>query len=194
MWVRRSAIRPVAPWARVDERAAAAVASIVAAEDHDEARGELDAAFQRLERDQPAVAAWVAESLGKPLDETALALGYFLAVGVWLGFERSYGDRVKLVELQELEATAELLELDEELRRRDPAEAVDSDEVVAMEQPHLMAFVNTHVEGILGLHAEEVDVDDVHAVFRMVLVLVLALSYAVRPPEGVRLPGAEALA
>lgn len=178
----------------MDERAASAVAGIVSAEDHDEARGELDSAFERLERAQPAVAAWVAESLGRPLDETALALGYFLSVGVWLGFERCYGERVRPIELQEIEATAELLALDEELRRRDPAEAVDSDDVVAMEQPHLMAFVNTHVEGVLSLHADEVDVDDVHTVFRMVLVLVLSFSYAVRPPEGVRLPGVEALA
>ena len=67
----------------------------------------------------------------------------------------------------------------------DPAEVVDSDDVVAMEQPHLLHFVHEHVDAALEAHADEVDVDDVHAIYRVVLVEILALSYAVKPPKNV---------
>jgi hypothetical protein len=69
---------------------------------------------------------------------------------------------------------------------------------MAIEQPGILAFVNEHVEAALepgdghgnapgeGREAREVDVDDVHAVYRSVLVLTLALSHAVSPATGVR--------
>ena len=43
-------------------------------------------------------------------------------------------------------------------------------------------------------HAEEIDVDDVHTVYRVVLVEILALSYAVRRPEGYPVAKTELLA
>lgn len=85
----------------------------------------------------------------------------------------------------------ESLKLDEQIRLSDPAEAVDSDDVVAMEQPHMLAFVHEHLDAALEANASEVDVDDVHAIYRVVLVEVLALSYAVRPPANVSLPSTE---
>ena len=154
------------------------------AEDDDEARAQLDDAFERFERTQPTLAAYVAEALSRPLDETALALGYFLALAVWLGFERSHGERVSEVKAEEIEATEQLLALDEQLRRADPAEALDSDDVIAMEQPHLLNFVHEHVTATLDAHADDIDVDDVHAVYRVILVQILALSYAVQLPTG----------
>jgi hypothetical protein len=94
----------------------------------------------------------------------------------------------------ELTATEELLTLDEELRRADPAEALDSDDVIAMEQPYLLAFVHEHVDATLEAHADEVDVDDVHVVYRSVLVEILALSYAVQRPSGYPVAKTELLA
>ncbi|MBN1609395.1 MAG: hypothetical protein JW940_22380 [Polyangiaceae bacterium] len=183
MWVRRSAIRPVPPYARVPEHAMDQVRGGLA-EDDEEARAQLDQAFERFERRQPVLAAHVAHALGSPLDETALALGYFLALAVWLGFERAHGDRVTEIETEEIEATEELLTLDEQLRRADPADALDSDDVIAMEQPHLLNFVHEHVTATLDAHADDIDVDDVHAVYRVILVQILALSYAVQLPTG----------
>jgi hypothetical protein len=164
------------------------------ADDDDTAREQLDEAFERFEKNQPTLANVIAETLGKPLDETALALGYFLALAVWLAFEQVHGDHLDEIQEQELTATEELLTLDEELRRNDPAEPLDSDDVIAMEQPHLLEFVHEHVNATLEAHADEVDVDDVHTVYRVVLVEILALSYAVRRPSGYPVAKTELLA
>jgi len=164
------------------------------AEDDDEARAQLDDAFERFERTQPTLAAYVAEALSRPLDETALALGYFLALAVWLGFEQAQREHIDEVGEDELSATEELLSLDEQLRRADAAEALDSDDVVAMEQPHLLEFVHEHIDATLEAHADEIDVDDVHTVYRLVLIEVLALSYAVQRPAGYPVAKSELLA
>jgi hypothetical protein len=161
------------------------------AEEDEIARDKLDQAFARFEATQPAVAERVATALGRPLDETALALGYFLTLAVWLAFERNFEGRLDEVPCDELTAAEQALTLDEELRRVDPAEAVDSDDVVAMEQPDVLAFVHEHLDNALEAHAGDVDVDDVHAIYRVVLIEVLALSYAVRPPEHYDLPKRE---
>ena len=94
----------------------------------------------------------------------------------------------------QIRATGELLSLDEELRRTDPAESLDTDDVVAMEQPHILSFVHEHIDATLEAHAEQIDVDDVHSVYRVVLVEILALSYAVRRPEGYPVAKTELLA
>lgn len=163
-------------------------------EDDETAREQLDEAFERFERSQPALAARIAEVLGKPLDDTALALGYFLALAIWLAFEDAHGEHLNEIGQDELDATGELLSLDEDLRRTDPAEALDSDDVISMEQPHLLDFVHEHVDATLDAHADEVDVDDVHQVYRVVLIEILALSYAVQRPSGYPVAKTELLA
>ncbi|MBN2193496.1 MAG: hypothetical protein JW751_11835 [Polyangiaceae bacterium] len=193
MWVRRSAIRPVPGYARIPSRALDSVRDGLA-EDDDEAREQLDAGFERFEQAQPILAARVGDTLARPLDDTALALGYFLSLAIWLAFDAALGDRVAPVTEQEIDATDELLHLDEELRRADPVEPLDSDDVVAMEQPHLLAFVHEHMNATLEVHAEAIDVDDVHAVYRLVLVEILALSYAVKRPAGYPVAKTELLA
>ena len=85
----------------------------------------------------------------------------------------------------------ESLQLDEQIRLSDPAEAVDSDDVVAMEQPDILAFVHEHLDAALEANAGEVDVSDVHSVYRVVLVEVLALSYAVKAPSNWAMPTVE---
>jgi hypothetical protein len=193
MWVRRAAIRPVPPYAQVPSHAIDAVRQGLA-DDDERARAQLDQAFERFERTQPVLAAHVAEHLARPLDETALALGYFVTLAVWLSFEAAFGTHLEPVSEDALRATAESLELDEELRRSDPAEALDTDDVVAMEQPHLVGFVHEHIDATLEAHAESIDVDDVHATYRLVLLEVLALSYSVERPSGYPVAKTELLA
>ncbi len=187
MWVRRAAIRPVPTFAQVPLRALAAVEAELG-EDDELARVRLDEAFARFERTQPALAERVAKTLNGPLDETALALGYFLTLAIWLAFDRVF--RAELGEVTEtaLGGVEEALQLDEQIRLSDPAEAVDSDDVVAMEQPDVLSFVHEHVDAALEANAEEVDVDDVHAIYHVVLLEVLALSYAVRAPSNWLMP------
>lgn len=181
MWVRRAAIRPVPPFAQVPARALAAVEDELG-EDDERARARLDEAFTRFERTQPALADRISKALNGPLDETALALGYFLTLAIWLAFDRTFGAEIAEVSATALSGVEEGLQLDEQIRLSDPAEAVDSDDVVAMEQPDVLAFVHEHVDAALEVNAEEVDVDDVHAIYQVVLIEVLALSYSVKAP------------
>lgn len=183
VWVRGTAIRPVPAYARVPETCLDAVRQSLA-EDDDQARARLDEAFERFETQQPTLASFIGEALSEPLDDTALALGYFLALAVWLGFERAHGSDMDEVSLDGIRATEELLTLDEQLRRKDPAEALDTDDVIGMEQPQLLDFVHEHIDATLEAHAEEIDVDDVHRIYRLILIEVLALSYAVKQPAG----------
>lgn len=160
-------------------------------DDEELARERLDGAFSRFEHTQPVLAEKVAQALSRPLDETALALGYFLTLSVWLAFERNFERRLTEITQDQLEAAEQSLDLDEELRRLDPAEAVETDDVIAMEQPDVIAFVQEHLDTALGAHGGLVDVDDVDVIYRVVLIEILALSYAVRAPEHYVLPKTE---
>lgn len=183
MWVRRAAIRPVPSYAQVPARVLASIEDQLA-EDDDDSRKHLDEAFTRFEQTQPALAERISTVLASPLDETALALGYFLTLAIWLAFDDVFGTDLEEVSDTALVSVEEGLSLDEQIRLSDPAEAVDSDDVVAMEQPDVLAFVQEHLDAALeaNANANEVDVDDVHTIYRVVLIEVLALSYAVRPP------------
>lgn len=193
MWVRQSAIRPVPAYARISAYTIEGVRETLMADD-DEVRSELDEAFERFDNEQPALAQRVADLLNQPLGETALALGYFLTIAVWLTFERAHGPNIDEVTDSDIDATRELLEFDEELRRADPRETLDSDDVIGMEQPDLLEFIHEHIDATLDVRSGEVDVDHVHAVYRLVLIELLVLSYAVRPPAGYPAFKTEALA
>ncbi|WP_438004817.1 hypothetical protein WME89_39620 [Sorangium sp. So ce321] len=182
MWVRRAAIRPVPSYAQVPARVLSEIEDQLA-EDDDDSRKQLDDAFTRFEQTQPALADRISSVLSGPLDETALALGYFLTLSIWLAFDELFGQDLEEVTETALTGVEESLNLDEQIRLHDPAEAVDSDDVIAMEQPDVLAFVQEHLDAALEANAHEVDVDDVHAIYRVVLIEVLALSYAVRPPS-----------
>jgi hypothetical protein len=187
VWVRRAAIRPVPNFAQVPLRALAAVEEELG-EDDDQARAHLDEAFARFERTQPALAERIGKALNGPLDETALALGYFLTLAIWLAFDRVFQSDLGEVTETALGSVEEALQLDEQIRLSDPAEAVDSDDVVAMEQPDVLSFVHEHLDAALEANADDVEVDDVHSIYHVVLVEVLALSYAVRAPANWVMP------
>jgi hypothetical protein len=164
------------------------------AADTEEARSDLDASFARFEHTQPQLAERIGEVLARPLDETALALGYFLSISIWLSFERTFGARLGEVSDDALRATEAAIALEEELRADRGDEPLELDDVVAIEQPSVLAFVHEHVDAALDVTARaaasdtseerDVDVDDVHAVYRVILVLTLALSHAVAPENG----------
>ena len=191
MWVRGAAIRPVPSYAVVARELLEAIEEELAEHggDSEETKNDLDAAFGRFEETQPALAQISAEVLARALDETALALGYFITIAVWLSFERSFGARLAEVTEDEAKAAGSALDLEEELRAKHANEPLDIDDVMAIEQPGILAFLNEHIEAALepSVEAEhEVDVDDIHTVYRAVLVLTLALSHAVLPASGTR--------
>ena len=198
MWVRGAAIRPVPRYAVV-ERATLEKIERELAEDSPRARDELDGAFGRFESTQPVLADTISQVLARPLDETALALGYFLSIAIWLAFERTFGtQRLREVSTDALKATEEAIELEEELRAAHGDEPLDLDDVVSIEQPDVLAFVHEHVDAALDpttragsgeataapTEQRDVDVDDVHAVYRATVLLTLCLSHAVVPLDG----------
>src|SRR6188472_2773352 len=111
MWVRGAAIRPVPPYAVVGRDVLDNVEDELA-DGGLGAKSELDDAFERFERTQPALAEQAAEILARPLDETALALGYFLTIAVWLAFDRSFGSRLGEVSEEKRAAADAALELE----------------------------------------------------------------------------------
>jgi hypothetical protein len=198
MWVKGAAIRPVPRYAVV-ERATLDRIEQELADDSPRAHAELDSAFTRFEATQPHLAEHVSSVLARPLDETALALGYFLSIAIWLSFERTFGPpRLREVTRDALEATSEAITLEEELRAANGAEPLELDDVVSLEQPHVLAFVHEHVDAALDPSARiegegaggeasarpDIDVDDVHAVYRSTVLLTLCLSHAVVPVDG----------
>ncbi len=188
MWVRGAAIRPVPSYAVVDRDVLDHIEEELA-ENGLSPKSDLDDSFGRFERTQPALAARAATVLARPLDETALALGYFLTIAVWMAFDRAFGSRLLEVSDEALEAANAALSLEEELRAKHAEEPLELEDVMAIEQPGVLGFVNEHVEAALEpteSEPREVDVDDVHSVYRTVLVLTLALSHAVVPREGTR--------
>lgn len=192
MWVRASAIRPVPPYARVSEAALESVRQALA-EDEDDAREQLDDAFERFEREQPCLAAHIGDVLSDTSDETALALGYFLVLTVWLAFDHAHGSLLDEVSAESISATQELLTLDEELRDADPEEPLASDDVVRMEQPALLAFVHENLDAAMD-NQDDLDDEDVDKIYRVVLVQILVLSYAISRPVGFPVARAEAQA
>ncbi len=135
-----------------------------------------------FEEAQPALSARVTSTLARPMGETPLALGYFLSLSVWMSFDLLFGARVRQVTEEEVQAAMEALQLDEELRQEAPDEALETDDVIAMEQPELVDYIREHIDVALEADPIGVEVEEVDVIYRMVLLLVVALSYAVDPP------------
>lgn len=183
MWVRSAAIRPVPGFAQLSAETLEDVEQWLG-EDELLTEDRLSEAFERFEREQPVLADRIGTQLSRTHDEVALALGYFLTLAIWLAFSNTYRAQLGLVDDLALSSVEEALALDEKLRGEDPFEAVDSDDVVGMEQPFVLRFIHDHIDAALDVHAGETDVEAVHAIYRLLIIELLALSYAVVPLEG----------
>jgi hypothetical protein len=183
VWVRRSAIKPVPRFARVPASAITAARALLSGAD-EQRRTLVRERFERLGLAHPGLGRYLQSRLSPALDSAALALGQMLAVAVYLAFESTPGLRVRPVNDDLVAATDAMLGADEALRQSDPMDALDSEDIVAIEQPALVGFLNEQVGLTLEQHAGSIDVDQVALVFRATLVQILALSQAVLPPPG----------
>lgn len=175
VWVRRSAIRPVPRFAQVPASALALV------------RAEATESHEHLERfalAQPALSRYLQQRFEQPLDAAALALGQALAASVFMAFEAAFAERLGVATEDAVSVVELSLAADEALRQSDPMDALDSEDIVGIEQPALVAFVNEQLDETLELHAQSIDVDHVAVIFRSVLIQILVLSQAVAPPPG----------
>ena len=175
MWVRRSAIRPVPRFAQVPESALVLAASAAVSGRQ---------GLERLAAAQPSLSRYLRQRFEQPLDTTALALGQTLAASVFAAFEAAFGERLTVASDDTVSLVELSLAADEVLRQTDPMDALDSEDIVGIEQPALVAFVNEQIDETLDEHARSIDVDHVAVVFRTILVQILVLSQAVAPPPG----------
>jgi hypothetical protein len=188
MWPARAAIRPIATWAMVPPDAIAEADEAVSDD------GDLEAhvleAFAALERAQPPLGRWLRGVIEPLRDDTAQALGYFLAIVVFRAFSGAFGARMRRVDDDALAGVQATFEWDEELRRGAADEVLESDDLVAIGQPHLMAFVREQLEAALEPDEDgdpaEVDLDAVAGVYRAVLIEILALGQVLTSPKGER--------
>lgn len=183
MFVRKAALRPVPSYATVEDRW---VHTMEQALDEDEERLQeaLDRGFRELDARQPAIARYASELLAEIDDELAQAVGYFLTVTVFLAFREAFPSRLEVATEDDVAIAVATLDADEELRVDDPEEALETDDIVAMAQPAVVAFVQHHVEQALEQGGEDVDVAAIERVYRAVLVEIVTLSHAVLAPEG----------
>jgi hypothetical protein len=184
-FVRKAALRPVPRYAVVDEVAIHGVEEQID-EEGDQLQRTLDAAYREMDRKQPALAQWVAEQVSSRNDDLAQSLGYFLVVTVYMAFREAFPTRLGQVDETQLRLAIDMLAVDEELRRNDPNELIESDDVVAMGQPALLQFVQHHFDQALSQAGESPDLEAFDHIYRAVLVEVIALTHAVRSPDGTR--------
>jgi hypothetical protein len=155
----------------------------------DDLEGRVDRAFGDLDDRQPTVARFIANEVDGVSDETAQALGHFLGVAVHEAFVAAFGTRMRRVDDEALEVARATFEVDEELRKSSPDEMLESDDVVAIAQPHVVSFVRAQLDAALEPDEDgeppDVDLEDVSRIYRAVLVEIVALSSAVTPPTGV---------
>jgi hypothetical protein len=179
VFLQKAALRPIPASARVEEFALAGVEEAL---DTDEnlLQDVLDQAFRELDKRQPELAEYLAGELAERTDDLAQSLGYFLVVAVYMAFREAFPTRLGAVTPDGLESALMSLDADETLRANDPKEVLESDDVIAMGQPHIVEFVQSHVqEALEGTGDDEVNLDDVDAVYRAVLIEIIALSHAV---------------
>lgn len=186
MWARGAAIRPVPKFARLDRGVLDGIEAELAACGSDPANDTASLYFGEFEKAQPSLAAHVTGVLSRRLDATAVSLGYFLTLAIWLAFRRSFEGRLREVDHDAIQAHRAALELERTIRAERAEEPIELEDILQQEQPAILSFVHLHVEVALDPETEgnesEVDVDDVHLVYETILVLTLALSHAVVAP------------
>jgi hypothetical protein len=194
MWVRKSSIRPVPAFARVTAATVDKVRETLLSQSEEDVEEGLDEFFEDFEQSQPALYATISGTLEEPMEETTRALGYFLALVVWLSFQDAHGRALKSVSTDEIRGTTELLEFDSQLRAEDPTEPLETDDVITMQQPGLMQFVHEQIQGALEDQGSAANLDELQSVYKILMVELLSLSYAVSAPIGFPLSKAEAQA
>ncbi|GAB5546639.1 MAG: hypothetical protein SangKO_063990 [Sandaracinaceae bacterium] len=183
VFLRKAALRPVPRWAVVDDLAIDALEETLGEAEEDLQRT-LDGGYREMDRLQPELAEYLAGQVSSRNDELAQSVGYFLAVTVYLAFREAFPTRLTTVDESSLQLALSTLDVDEELRRNDPTEVLESDDVVAMGQPALVSYVQHHFDEALSQSEGGADLDAFDTVYRAILVEVIALSHAVRAPSG----------
>ncbi|MEO8875852.1 MAG: hypothetical protein ABI461_09715 [Polyangiaceae bacterium] len=181
MWTRGAAIRPVPRYAVVS---AALLEQIEEHEDWDDESG-INERISRLPNQQPVLYEDILDRRNARIDDVAKSFHLTVTSRLVQIFEAAFPGRVSAVATQDLVVIDQSLNIEEELRAAHPEEPFDLDDVVSREQPAIVTFLQRVLEETLeSVSDRDVDLDDVHAVYRKILGYVLALSHAVASPDG----------
>ena len=183
MILHRAAIAPIPKFAAVAEHAIDAIEQALVERD-DDLQAFLDQEHRNFDHRQPHLCAWIAGHLSDVRDELAQSLGYFLTVSVYMAFAEAFPSRLTEVDDHAIELAERTLLTDEELRAHDPNRVMGSDDVVAMDQPALLQFVQFHVDEALSQSNHDIDLNQLDHIYRTTLIEVIALSHAVASPTG----------
>ncbi len=193
VFFRKAAIRPIPRYAVVDRRVVDEVERMLEGESVS-LQNKLDRLFAQLGQKQPAIYSFVSDELGEIPNELAQSLGYFLVAAVHLIFSEAFPNRLEEVDESALALALATLSADEELRALDPLEKLDSDDLIAMNQPAVVEFVQHHVREAYDQADEDAPpIEQLDRVYRAILVQIIALSHAVLSPSGVSGPPSESL-
>ncbi|MCL2823841.1 MAG: hypothetical protein FWD57_07620 [Polyangiaceae bacterium] len=149
----------------------------------------LRKAFIECEQQQPGLSTWVGRRIARANDDAARGFGMAMAMAIWTAFSQHFGNRIRTMATGDCTTVEGILHADKEMRQIDPNVTLESDDIIAVHQPEIAKLVRASMEETLATDVEEqpdsdpIDVDEVDAVYRMLLVEVLALSYAVVPLE-----------
>lgn len=134
----------------------------------------LDGAFAQLEREQPALEAYLTSELDAIDEPSAQAFAYFLLLTVFMAFRRDFGARLSTVTSQDLALVVDRLVVDSEVRTQAYGADSYSEDRIAIGQPALMHLVRSEMQrGVAGESAA--------ALLQTLLVEIVALTAAVAP-------------
>ncbi len=181
LWLAQSVIPPVPPFARLPAHVVDAASDQFIGLDGQYSAPLLARAFRKCRVSQPSLAAWLEQRLAGRIDDAARGFGASMAMSIWMAFTLFAGTNLGTVDPQDFRNVEELLRTDEERRCNDPDEIIESDDIIAAHQPEIARLIRNKLDETLSNYADDVDVDDVDMIYRMLLVEVLVLSYAVKP-------------
>jgi hypothetical protein len=141
----------------------------------------LDAGFREMEREQPALATFVADEIAEISDPCLSALAYFLGVVLYLAFRDAFPGRLTAVQTREIKQMLDRLVTDGELRESGAAGRTYSEDAIAQTQPVLAALLRSEVERALEEAPPGASFHQMDEVYEALLVQLLVLSYAVGP-------------
>lgn len=172
MLIQLGALQPVPSYAVVPESVVLAVLRMLTC--GKALQPPLDAAFRTLEREQPALAEFLAAELSEIEVPEAQALGYFLFLAVFIAFRDSFGSRLCAIASDDLETVLDRLLADGDIRSRTSPTETYSEDVIALGQPALMRLVRAEIE-------DEAASSEAGPIMQALLVEIVALSSAVAP-------------
>lgn len=138
----------------------------------------LRASFRELERQQPALADYVASEVSELEAARVQALGFYLAVLVFGAFQEAFGPRLARVELTDINRMLALLIADSELRACAALGKTYSEDAIALGQPALVSLLRVEVDRAVHAAPEEAW-EAIDPFYESLLVMVLALTQAV---------------